>query len=314
MTDPFDTRRPERQSAQPTIAEHLVHRLVAAGARHVFGVPGDYNLRFLDVIEAHPELEWVGNANELDAAYAADGYARIRGFAVLVTTYGVGELSAMNGLAGSFAESVPVLHIVGSPATPVQRDGLPVHHSLLDGDPGHFTRALDEVTCASSVLTAANAADEIDRVLASVFTEKRPGSISLPADLVHQAIGPFDPEPAFAHQPVDEQQLAAFRERAAALFDGAPRDGAPRDGAPRGRVALLADHLAQRQLVRAELDAVARIPGVGSAVTAPGKGVLDETAPGFLGLYIGALSEEPVRAAVEGADVVIGAEIGRAHV
>ncbi|MDT7639409.1 MAG: indolepyruvate decarboxylase [Pseudonocardiales bacterium] len=302
MTDPFDTRRPERQSAPPTIAEHLVHRLVAAGARHVFGVPGDYNLRFLDVIEAHPELEWVGNANELDAAYAADGYARIRGFAVLVTTYGVGELSAMNGLAGSFAESVPVLHIVGSPATPVQRDGLPVHHSLLDGDPGHFTRALDEVTCASSVLTAANAADEIDRVLASVFTEKRPGSISLPADLVHHPIGPFEPEPAFAHQPVDEQQLAAFRERAAALFDGVPRDGAPR-----GSVALLADHLAQRQLVRAELDAVARIPGVGSAVTAPGKGVLDETAPGFLGLYIGALSEEPVRAAVEGADVVIGA-------
>jgi TPP-dependent 2-oxoacid decarboxylase len=90
MTDPFDTRRPERQSAQPTIAEHLVHRLVAAGARHVFGVPGDYNLRFLDVIEAHPELEWVGNANELDAAYAADGYARIRGFAVLVTTYRAG--------------------------------------------------------------------------------------------------------------------------------------------------------------------------------------------------------------------------------
>ncbi|MDT7774258.1 MAG: indolepyruvate decarboxylase [Pseudonocardiales bacterium] len=302
MTDPFDTRRPERQSAPPTIAEHLVHRLVAAGARHVFGVPGDYNLRFLDVIEAHPELEWVGNANELDAAYAADGYARIRGFAVLVTTYGVGELSAMNGLAGSFAESVPVLHIVGSPATPVQRDGLPVHHSLLDGDPGHFTRALDEVTCASSVLTAANAADEIDRVLASVFTEKRPGSISLPADLVHHAIGPVEPEPAFAPRPVDEQQLAAFRERAAALFDGVPRDGAPR-----GRVALLADHLAQRQLVRAELDAVARIPGVGSAVTAPGKGVLDETAPGFLGLYIGALSEEPVRAAVEGADVVIGA-------
>ncbi|HEV7790873.1 MAG TPA: hypothetical protein VGP05_17850 [Pseudonocardia sp.] len=38
--------------------------------------------------------------------------------------------------------------------------------------------------------------------------------------------------------------------------------------------------------------------------------MLDETAPGFLGLYIGALSEEPVRAAVEGADVVIGPACG----
>ena len=44
--------------------------------RAVVGVPGDYNLRLLDVIEASPELDWIGNANELNAAYAADGHAR----------------------------------------------------------------------------------------------------------------------------------------------------------------------------------------------------------------------------------------------
>jgi indolepyruvate decarboxylase len=277
----------------PTIAEHLVARLVEAGARYVFGVPGDYNLRLLDVIEASPELEWVGNANELNAAYAADGHARIAGFAVLVTTYGVGELSAMNGLAGAFAESVPVLHIVGSPATAVTRAGLPVHHSLLDGDAGHFTRALGEVTCADAVLTEDNAATEIDRVLAGVLTEKRPGSLSLPADLVDQPV--TGPVTGSAAAPVDERRLDAFRARAATLLAGA------------GQVALLADHLAQRHQVRAELTELARVPGVVSAVTAPGKGVLDETVPGFLGLYIGALSESRIQAAVEDADVLIGA-------
>jgi indolepyruvate decarboxylase len=71
------------------------------GVRHVFGVPGDYNLGFLDQIVNMEGLEWIGNCNELNAAYAADGYARVNGIAALVTTFGVGELSAINGIAGS---------------------------------------------------------------------------------------------------------------------------------------------------------------------------------------------------------------------
>ena len=52
-------------------------------------------------------LEWVGTTNELNGSYA-DGYARINGLGVLVTTFGVGELSAVNGIAGSYAERVPL--------------------------------------------------------------------------------------------------------------------------------------------------------------------------------------------------------------
>ena len=37
--------------------------------------------------------------------HAADGYARIKGIAALITTFGVGELSAINGIAGSYAET-----------------------------------------------------------------------------------------------------------------------------------------------------------------------------------------------------------------
>jgi TPP-dependent 2-oxoacid decarboxylase len=60
------------------------------------------NLLFLDYIEDAPEITWgtitfclgrqltgiVGNANELNAAYSADGYARVRG------APGVGTLTA----------------------------------------------------------------------------------------------------------------------------------------------------------------------------------------------------------------------------
>ena len=94
-----------------TIADYLFDRVAEAGATEVFGVPGDYNLSFLDNIIDSDKLRWVGNTNELNAGYAADGYARERGFAAMVTTFGVGELSAINATAGSFAEYAPVLHL-----------------------------------------------------------------------------------------------------------------------------------------------------------------------------------------------------------
>jgi pyruvate decarboxylase len=77
-------------------AQYLVERLKQCNVKYVFGVPGDYNLELLDFIERDPELVWVGNANELNAAYASDGYARVkRGLGVIITTFGVGELSAL---------------------------------------------------------------------------------------------------------------------------------------------------------------------------------------------------------------------------
>jgi indolepyruvate decarboxylase len=91
-----------------TVGDYLLDRLAELGVTEVFGVPGDYNLEFLDHIVAHPQLRWVGNANELNAGYAADGYGRLRGMSAVVTTFGVGELSAANAIAGSYAEHVPV--------------------------------------------------------------------------------------------------------------------------------------------------------------------------------------------------------------
>lgn len=67
-------------------------------------------------------LEWVGNTNELNAAYAADGYARTRnGAACVVTTHGVGELSALNAIAGSMTEQVKVIHVVGQTSLKMQK-------------------------------------------------------------------------------------------------------------------------------------------------------------------------------------------------
>ena len=135
-----------------TIADYLLTRLTELGIQDVFGVPGDYNLTFLDSIENSKSLRWVGNCNELNAAYAADGYARVKGAAALVTTFGVGELSAINGIAGSFAEYLPVVHIVGAPATTVQEQGAIMHHTFGTGDFEVFIDMFRKISAALVVL------------------------------------------------------------------------------------------------------------------------------------------------------------------
>ena len=75
---------------------------------HIFGVPGDFVLGFLNQV-LKSEVSYVGTCNELNAAYAADGYARIRGVGAFTSTFGVGELSAINGVAGAFRGSGSLL-------------------------------------------------------------------------------------------------------------------------------------------------------------------------------------------------------------
>src|SRR5262249_48133200 len=120
--NPPATTRPSAPAATAG-AGSLPPRLEEAGVISVFGVPGDYNLGVLDAISARPSLAWVGMATEQGAGYAADSYARLRGLGAFVTTFGVGELSAINAIAGADAESVPVVHIVGTPPLAAQHAG-----------------------------------------------------------------------------------------------------------------------------------------------------------------------------------------------
>ncbi|MGZ8184535.1 MAG: thiamine pyrophosphate-binding protein, partial [Methylobacter sp.] len=104
------------KSSEITVADYLITRLKEIGVDHLFGVPGDFVLGFFNQV-LKSDLKYVGTCNELNAAYAADGYARIRGVGAFSSTYGVGELSAINGVAGAFAERVPMVVITGAPST-----------------------------------------------------------------------------------------------------------------------------------------------------------------------------------------------------
>lgn len=276
-----------------TVADYLLDRLAGCGIGHLFGVPGDYNLQFLDHVIDHPTLRWVGCANELNAAYAADGYARMLGAGALLTTFGVGELSAINGIAGSYAEYVPVLHIVGAPCSAAQQRGELMHHTLGDGDFRHFYRMSQAISAASAILDEQNACFEIDRVLGEMLAARRPGYIMLPADVAKKTAIP--PTQALA-LPVHEAQSGvetAFRYHARQCLMNSRR------------IALLADFLAGRFGLRPLLQRWMAETPIAHATLLMGKGLFDEQHPNFVGTYSAGASSKEVRQAIEDADRVI---------
>ncbi|EIQ2432571.1 alpha-keto acid decarboxylase family protein [Salmonella enterica] len=276
-----------------TVADYLLDRLAGCGIGHLFGVPGDYNLQFLDQVIDHPTLRWVGCANELNAAYAADGYARMSGAGALLTTFGAGELSAINGIAGSYAEYVPVLHIVGAPCSAAQQRGELMHHTLGDGDFRHFYRMSQAISVASAILDEQNACFEIDRVLGEMLAARRPGYIMLPADVAKKTAIP--PTEALA-LPVHEAQSGvetAFRYHARQCLMNSRR------------IALLADFLAGRFGLRPLLQRWMAETPIAHATLLMGKGLFDEQHPNFVGTYSAGASSKEVRQAIEDADRVI---------
>ncbi len=263
-----------------TVGRYLATRLRQLGVDHLFGLPGDFNLALIDEVLGEPGLEWVGSTNELNAAYAADGYARRRGVGALITTFGVGELSAINGVAGSYAESVPVLQVTGAPATTLADAGTRVHHTLIDGDFGHFSRAYAEVTVAAECLTAEAPGAQIDRVLAAMVAASKPGYLSIPADLVCCPVPAAPLRRPLPSTVSDPASLAAFAEALA--------DHLADHLAGTGEVTVLAGHLVRRRRLHHLLEELAHSGGAAVTYTLGGQGV----GGGGGGPYVGALTPE----------------------
>lgn len=265
-----------------TVGQYLASRLLQLGVRHVFGLPGDFNLNLLDEMATVDGIEWVGSSNELNAAYSADGYARIgRHAGALVTTFGVGELSAINGIAGSFAENVPVIHIGGLPSRASMAAGAPLHHTLLDGDYGHFVRMFREVTVADAIIDEVSATSEIDRVLVAMISASKPVYLGIPLDVARAAVDPAPLGSRLTPTGSNPQALLAFADALAKRISGAES------------VVVLAGQDIHRRGMEGAVAALADVAGVRIASQSGSKAILDESHPASLGTYLGATTRSP---------------------
>src|SRR6516162_162186 len=272
------------------IGDFLLRRLQEAGVRHLFGVPGDYNLALLQQLQDTGALKWIGTCNELNASYAADGYARLNGLGALLVTNGVGPMSAINGVAGSCSEHVPVICISGSiPLRSIDR-GLGMHHTMADGTWDHFLNAYAPVTAARARLNPRNAAAEIDRLILTAWREKLPVYMEAPSDIAYLEIevptAPLD----LATPPSDPERLRSCIAAIAELLSSAKSP------------AILVDADAGRFGVASELMELAEKMQAPVAAINAAKSMIDETFPHYLGIYAGKASEPHVRETIETSD------------
>ena len=282
-------------TATVTVGQYLATRLVQLGADHVFGLPGDFNLSLLDQMVTVDGFVWEGSTNELNAAYAADGYARLRrGIGALVTTFGVGELSAINGVAGSFSEDVPVVQITGMPSTSARAAGLHLHHTLIDGDYEHFYRAYREVTASATIVRAATATRDIDAALMTALRESKPVYLGIPSDVAIAPVHAANLRTPLVAASSDAAELARFT---AALAEAV---------ASTERVTMLVGPQVHRRSLEPLIRDIADHDGVYVASQNMSKAILDESHPASLGTYMGAFTRVPeARDAVDEAPLLV---------
>ena len=278
-------------SPEITVAEYLLIRLKEIGVDHLFGVPGDFVLGFFNQI-LKSEIKYVGTCNELNAAYAADGYARIKGIGAFSVTFGVGELSAINGVAGAFAERVPVVVITGSPATINFRTRPLLHHTL--GDYQIPLKMYEKITAASTQLVSAETAPaEIDRVLSVCLSHQQPVYISFPADVVmmkcNRPAAFIFPKP----EPSDQAALREAIKEALEMLDKAQKP------------VVIGDVELIRFKLQKEFAGFLDKTGFPYVTMMLGKAVLSEQHSQFIGLFEGDRSRDYVRNRVESADCIL---------
>jgi indolepyruvate decarboxylase len=284
---------PTSTNRRMTVGDFLLRRLEEAGVRHLFGVPGDFNLELLQQLQDAGKLQWVGTCNEMNAAYAADGYARLNGLGALSVTNAVGALGAINGVAGSYSEHVPVICICGSiPLKSIER-GLGMHHTMADGTWDRFLGAYAQVTVGHARLTPRNAVTEIDRLILTAWREKLPVYIELPSDIAYLDIEVPSTPLTLAQPPGDPERTQSCANAIATHFSEAKSP------------AVLVDLDVDRFGVAGEVIELAEKMQLPVAVLNTAKAVIDETFPYYLGVYNGAASEPHLRQAIESSDCLL---------
>ena len=281
----------ENNTLTCTVSRYLIQRLQDVGIGHLFGVPGDYILDFLDEVIASP-IQWVGTCNELNAGYAADGYARLNGVGAAVVTYCVGGLSILNAVAGAYAERVPLIVISGAPPARRRNSGALVHHLVSD-----YYLQLDifrKVTIDAAILTDPHTApDEIDRVITNAIAHKLPVYLELPADMAHAPCRQPMARASSVRPHSDKDSLKKSLQKAAEVINSSENP------------VLLAGIEALRFGLGGDLLHLVEAVEVPFATMLSSKSVLPELHPQFIGIYQGGWSREAVRQQVESSDCLL---------
>jgi TPP-dependent 2-oxoacid decarboxylase len=278
-----------------SLSHFLFSYLRDVGVRHCFGLPGDYILPLFKALEETPGIEAVVATHEPCAAFSADAYGRYAGLGVLLVTYGVGGFNAMNGVAGAYAESSPLLVISGGPrrdATDTATYLAPAMHHYVKHQTSQLEAYRHITDLALRIKTPETAAATIRRAVAHAKRLKSPVYLEIPTDLMQTDI------PVGIQETLEEWEDDKLTEEVVSSF-------LDRLYAARNPVLLVGEEVGRRGL-QPQVRRIMKARSIPVATSVLGKGIFDETEAGMLGVYAGAISRTPeVRQMVEEADLVV---------
>jgi indolepyruvate decarboxylase len=283
-------------NSEYTVGQYLVDRLHQLGLEHLFSIAGDYSIEWVNRYVASSKIQVIEEVNELNAGYAADGYARLKGIGALCVTYSAGALCAVNAIAGAYVEQVPVVLINGTPdikkTLTFEQTGVSAHHFITGRETD--LQSFEHLTAATVRVDNPDLAPMlIDYALTQCVTERRPVYIELLQDMVDLGCEPprgtLRPARTLSDQANVAQSVALINERLA----GAAR--------PLIWVGIEIDRLGLHKKALSLIHQL-NIPYVSELLS---KAVLSEDDTLFAGVFDGQASSDAVQELARDSDFVL---------
>lgn len=277
-----------------TIGSYLATRLEELGIKEYFAIPGDYNLGLLDELLKNPALKMINCCNELNAGYAADGYARVKGVSALIVTFTVGGLSAANALAGAYAENLPLILISGAPNTNSVQDAEILHHTLATEDNSFMRRMFSYITAHTVFIhRPSDAPAQIDKAIAIAMEEKKPVYIEIACNVAGLEIAQPTRRSLNAKRSSDTSSLQAALAAATEKLNAATKP------------VIVVGSKTRPCGATQQIENLSTACGYALAAMPDAKGFVSEQHPHYMGIYWGPVSSPGCGEIVESSDLYL---------
>lgn len=279
---------------QVTVGSYLATRLQQIGLKDYFAIPGDFNLTLLDEMLLNKNLRMINCCNELNAGYAADGYARAKGCAALVLTYSVGGLSAVNAVAGAYAEDLPVIVVSGGPNTLTSIHQPILHHTLGLRDYTYVRDIFARITVNSVIINdPLEAPMQIDHAIRTALKMRKPVYLEIACNISNSKVSPPQGCSLFPEDRSDPVMLKEAVEHVAQFLNRAVKPVVVAGGKLRAWKGC------------DSLEAFAKKSRYAVACLPDAKGFFPEDHPNFVGIYWGSVSSPGCGELVESSDAYL---------
>ncbi|HEX4863075.1 MAG TPA: acetolactate synthase large subunit [Acidimicrobiales bacterium] len=271
--------------ANGTVAELIVRCLEAEGVTHVFGIPGEENIRLVEAL-SRSTINYVLVRHEQAASFMAETFGRITGRAgVCSSTLGPGAINLLLGSADATRDSTPVVALSAQVA---RARSFKESHQNID-----LVSMFAPATKWAATVQTSEAVPEMIRKAFKLAQTERPGAVYLavPED-IEQEPAPPDLAPLPVNVPRPEEPSPSQIRRATELLQQA------------NNPVVLAGHGAARAGASDALRRFSDSLGLAVATTFHGKGVFPDDHPNALGT-VGFMRHDYVNFGFDRADVIV---------